>query len=110
MHIQKMAEILLELRSESIQVNKNPSDDTIKKLMDKYSILFVGKDINCIYSNQLANCIKNVFSIPIENDELNMLIPTVCNTLNMKYEPMAEVTNTTIINPPIFCYQITLWQ
>jgi hypothetical protein len=109
MEMQKLVEILMELRSACTQVNQTPTEENLKKLMHKYDMLFVGKDFNCIYTSELAHSINTVFNIHIENDELTKLIPNVCKLLNMKYEPMVEVAKASMINPPIACYQITLW-
>jgi hypothetical protein len=109
MDILKLQGILLELRSVSIQLNANLSDDNFKKTVDKYGVLFIGGNCNCIYSDELARSIKSVFAIDITNDELNKLIPTVCKTLKMGCEPMGEVGSISYPNPKIACYQITLW-
>lgn len=108
LNIQKLLEILLELRSASAQINLNPTEDNLKEVMHKYDMLFVGEKFNCIYSNELAHSLNTVFGIPIGDEELNKLIPIACKSLNMKYEPMVEVSKISTSNPPIACYQITL--
>lgn len=109
MNIQKLIEILLELRSAIQQLGSKPSEYSLKEVMNTYNMLFLGENFNCIYSNELAHCIKTIFDIPVKNDELNELIPDACKILNMRFEPMVEVAKISQPNPPIACYQITLW-
>ncbi len=109
MQIEKLIEILLELRSASIQVNQAPTDANIHELHRKYDMLFFGKQINCMYTNNLAHSISTVFNIPVTNDELTNLIPSVCDTLNMKYKPMIEAKDAGKSNPSIACYKVMLW-
>ena len=108
MNVQKLIEILLELRSASREVSANPSEDALRKLVNKYGMYFSGENYNCIFSHYLAHSINTVFAIHIDIDELNKMIPATCSSLNMKYEPMTEVSNISKPNPPTTCYKIIL--
>jgi len=105
---QKLAEILLELKSSSQLVRQNPTDSNIRDLMDKYDMIFGGENLNCIYSHELAYTINNYFKIPVTIDELNNLIPNVCSSLNMIYHPMIAVSDIGKPNPKIALYEIIL--
>ncbi len=108
MNIQKLIEILMELRRSSFELRKNPTEVSLKALMKKYNMLFLGEDFNTIYSNELAHSINTVFNIPVSNDEINKLIPIACKMLNMDCESMVNVSDVSMANPPVACYQITL--
>ncbi|MCR8744369.1 hypothetical protein [Romboutsia lituseburensis] len=105
-NLQKLSKILLELRSASIQADTG----TIKDVMAKYDMLFLGGNFNCIYSVELLHSLKKVFDFEVSNDELNNLIPIACKSLNMNFEPMVEVHNISNANAPADCYSITLWE
>lgn len=105
----KLAEILLELRSNSKQLGNNPSEQDVRALMNKYNMLFLGSSFNHIYSHELWHSIKNTFNYEISLEELNLLIPIVCKSLGMNFESMIEAKNIGTPNPPIGCYAITLW-
>lgn len=107
MDAQKLVEILLELRTASLQLGENPSEYDVKEVMHKYDMLFLGGKFNSIYSVELCHTIKKHFKIETNNDELNKFIPKVCATLHMKFEPLAKVED--ISNPVPYCYQIELW-
>lgn len=108
MDSKKLMEILIELRSASLQMNLSPTEESVKSLMNKYDMLFLGKNFNTIYSLELMHSINTVFNLCIDNSELNELLPNVCKALNMKCEPMIAVTDVSKSNPPIHCYTITL--
>lgn len=91
MDIQKLIDVLTQLRSESVQLGANPSESEIKALMRKYNTLFLGKKFNYINSLDLFKISKEFFNVKITNDEFNKLIPIACETLYMKFEPLVEI-------------------
>lgn len=105
----KLEQILLELRSASVTLNANLTEIGLKEMMSKYNLLFLGSNVNCIYSSELAYSIKTVFNIPVEPYEVNELIPAVCNNLNMEIEPFINAEDVSTSNPKISCYKIVLW-
>ena len=98
----QIIEILSTLRTDSISYQKNP-----ESLFRKYNLMFLGNNLNFIYTNDLLATIKNFFHFDVSNEELIALIPTACETLNMKYEPMKAIDD--LNNPVPHCYKITLW-
>lgn len=108
MNLQKLIDILLELRTASLQLGKDPSESDIKSLMHRYDMLFLGKNINLIYSIELCHSLKTYFHIDTDIDELNSLIPVACKNLNMKYETLVAIDELDK-NPKIKCYEIILW-
>lgn len=104
---EKLIEILIELKNESLKMNTLHSDDEIMSIMRKYDMLFLGKDFNTIYSIELRHSLEKIFGINLTNEELNKLIPSACASLSMQYEPMAKVED--LSNPVPYCYRIELW-
>lgn len=102
-------EILIKLRSDSILANSNPTEDNFKELIHKYDMLFLGEKFNTIYSVELNHALKNHFRIDSNIDELNELIPNICDTLKMKYEPLVYVENVGKADV-VDCYKIILWE
>ena len=106
---QKLVNVLLELRSASIALGINPSEDDYKKLIHKYDIIFAGNNLNTIYTDEFNHCLKTKFDIDISIEELNQLIPNICSGLNMSYEPFISATDFENPNPLIKCYSIILY-
>lgn len=104
---EKLIEILIQLKNESLKMNTFNTEEEIKSVMHKYDMLFVGKDFNTIYSLELRHSLEKYFGIELTNEELNELLPTACTSLNMKYSPMAKAND--LSNPAPYCYQIELW-
>lgn len=107
MTAQQLINVLTELVNASVQLGLNPSEDDARSLMHKYDMLFLGSKFNTIYSLELLHSLKKYFGFELTNDELNSLLPTCCNSLNMNYEPMKKVDD--LSNPTPYCYKITLW-
>lgn len=105
-NIQKLSEILLELRNASIRIM---NDAEVKSVMHKYDMLFLGSKFNTIYSVELHHSLTKIFKLDITMTELNSLIPTVCNMLNMSFEELIAVEDIGKPNPAI-SYQIILWK
>ncbi len=101
-YLEKLIPIFEELRSSSMLISGNPHPT-----MQKYDLMFLGEKFNTIYTNDLHACLANYFGIKIEYSKLNELVPSICNALSMKYEPMKEITD--LNNPVPACYQIELW-
>jgi len=108
MDIKKLIEILFELRSESMNLNSNQSENAFKTLAQKYNMFFIGEKFSTINSMELCNVLKNYFHLETNNDELNSLLPDACKCLNMKYEPLVKLgkAGKTLIPD---CYSIILW-
>lgn len=104
-NLQKLIDILCELRNESIK----STPDTIRETMKKYDMLFLGSKFNTIYSIELHHSLNKIFNFDIKMDELNSLIPTACTALNMSLEEMIAVKDIGKPNPAI-SYKITLWE
>lgn len=105
-NLQKLSEILLELRNASMQII---NEGDLKNVMHKYDMLFLGAKFNTIYSVELHHCLNDKFKLDISMNEVNSLIPTVCNMLNMNFEELIAVKDIGKPNPFIN-YQITLWK
>lgn len=108
MDLSTLSNILMELKTASSYVNQNPTDGNLRSLMDKYNMLFLGENFNCIYSSELTHAINNVFKIQVTNEEITAHIPIVCTALHMDYEPMVAVKDVSNPNPGLACYKITL--
>ena len=98
-NLQKLINILLELRIESIKASK---EDT-NSIMEKYNIMFLGSKFNIIYSFELIDLFKNYFNFDISKDELYSLIPIACKSLNMKFEELVD-------NKGFKHFSISLWE
>ncbi|XZL87315.1 hypothetical protein ACSXA0_09315 [Clostridium perfringens] len=96
---------LSELRYASMQANEH----TIRELMHKYNMLFLGSKFNSIYSNELLHYMKSNRNFNLSDDEFLKLIPKACKILNMKYTEMTELANLSNLNREVSCYNIILW-
>lgn len=108
MTIENLIEVLMELRSESMQLNSNSTETAVKLLMNKYNMLFLGEKFNTIYSNELCYALKDYFHFEVTNDKLNSLLPNACEYLNMKYEPLIQIGKIGHNSKPD-CYSVILW-
>lgn len=79
-----------------------------KQLMKKYKMMFLGVNLNHIYSHELCHTLKNKFGLEIEPAELHELLPSICQSLNMTYESLQASNNVQSSLP--FEYQITLFK
>lgn len=104
-NLKKLIDILNELKTASI----TSTLDTIKSIMKKYDMLFVGSEFNTIYSIELHHSLINIFNLKITMDELNSLLPTACNILNMSFDKMIAANDIGNPNAAI-SYKITLWK
>ena len=104
-NLEKLINVLTEIRSASIQANEN----TVMDLMKRYNLLFLGSKFNTIYSQELPQSLKAFFDFSIEIDELNQLIPEACKMLRMECEPMIKLSDVGKPDAKIFSYAITLW-
>ncbi|MFL0164542.1 hypothetical protein [Candidatus Clostridium helianthi] len=104
-HLQNLINTLTELKTASI-ISK---PDNIERIMKKYDMLFLGSKFNAVYSIELYHCINAIFNFKITLEELNALIPTACNILNMSF---AEMVSIDYIGKPnsVMNYKITLWK
>lgn len=82
-HLDKLIRALEMLKADSLKLQGNPN-----LLMEKYNLLFQGEKNNLVYSNELVHCLQDYFGMIINLHELNELLPSACQTLNMLCEPM----------------------
>lgn len=107
MNIQQLNEVLIELRSASIQINHLSTEEEIKSVMNKYAINFLGEKLNAIYSYELRNSLEKYFGINLTLDALNELIPKACSSLNIEYNPQFKVED--LPNQVLYSYEMVLW-
>jgi|GEM_PF-1489463 len=106
---EKIKNALIELREESRNCEK--SDSGIRKLIDKYDMIFSGKNINTILSTELAYSLASKFNIPIQHEDLGKMVPSLCKQLGMTYTelyPVKEISKGNI-NPEQVTYHIVLY-
>lgn len=104
---QQLIDVLHEL---SIASRSITNEDDFHAVLNKYDMLFLGKDFNLILTTELRNTLSQNYGIEISNSELNAMIPDVCSRIKMKCDPMYAVKdlgNSNHLEP--LCYQITLW-
>jgi len=94
--------VFKELRASSQSIIDDP-----RPTMNKYDMLFLGSNFNTIYTNEMHHTLENYFHITIENEDFQKLVPSICNTLDMKYIPMQKVEDMS--NQVPYCYQVELW-
>lgn len=103
-----MEKKLIAALTELSFASKSIADESeLRSVMDKYDMLFLGEKFNTINTLELRHTLSAKFSIDITREELNALVPAACSSLNMKFEPMVQVSDLT--NPVPYCYQIILW-
>ncbi len=100
----ELIDILLELVHASKTIR---NEATLRTTMDTYDMTFLGKNFNTINSLELRHSLSKHFHIDISKEELNSLIPSACETLGIKIEPMSMVND--LSNPVPHCYRIELW-
>ena len=106
MEINKLIEILSDMRSDSLRLCLNPSEEHFKEITDKYDLVLVGGKFEVVYTDDLSRTLKNVYGFDIPLSELNDIIPLACKSLNMKFEPMVNAEDIT--NRKLFCHQVYL--
>jgi hypothetical protein len=106
---EKIKDALVELREASRNCEK--SDTGIRKLIDKYDMIFSSKNINTILTIELAHSLTTKFNIPIQHEELAALVPSLCEQLGMTYAELypAEEIGKGINNPEHVAYHIVLY-
>lgn len=100
---EKVKQFLIEIRTAS----KNCGDDP-RPLLQKYDMLFVGRDFNTVYSMEIRHSLQKTYGIEISNEELNSLLPGTCAELGIKAVPMVAANSSEKML--IACYQLTLWE
>jgi hypothetical protein len=100
-NLQKIIEVLSELRSASLSINPEHYKATIQK----YDLLFLGEKFNKINTLELRHSMDKVFNFEISKEELLELIPIACKSLGMKTEAMGLVENPSKLE----AYSITLF-
>ena len=105
-NLQKLIKILSELRTTSLSMSQNDFDENFcKRLMNNYDILFLGKNLNIIYTNELFCTLPKKFDCEIDKQTFNSLIPEACKALNMKCTPEYSLKNSN----EVITYSITLY-
>lgn len=105
MDTKQISKILFQMRTDSIHC---PHDEASwKAMMHEYDVVFLGEKFNIINSLEFCHCLKEKYDIDISNEDLNTILPGICKSLNMHYEPMKKLTDLTNSSP--YCYQIYLW-
>lgn len=103
--LNKVIDVLKELQVASQQATEH----TIRSVMDKYDMLFLGEEFKVINTLELRYSLNNYFHVDMSNEELNTLIPAACEFLQMKYEPMIKLEDAGKNNIKPHCYTVTLW-
>lgn len=100
---EQLTNLLLEL----VNASKSIKDDSdYYAITHKYNMILLGENFNTIYSDELAFYLRDSLNISTTVDEVNTIIPYVCQTLKMKYEKMVYANDLKKLK----CYQITLWE
>ncbi|MBO9599478.1 MAG: hypothetical protein J7559_16850 [Cohnella sp.] len=100
---QFIVDALLKLKSVTLSIR---TEEDLRMAMNKYDMLLLGNDFNTIYARELRHALEHVFKKEISLPDLLAVIPTVCDSLEMKYERMV------VANSPdtgTADYQITLF-
>lgn len=84
-NIDAIKNALIKLKNASISIR---SERDWKNTMNEYSIIFLGDKFQKINSIELNHSLNNYFSLEITNEELNILLPDICKSLNMNYEAL----------------------
>lgn len=103
---QQLIDVLRELISEGMSIT---DETTYKKISTKYDVMFLGEHFNHIYSLDLRHTLEHHFGITVSNDELNDVLPSVCEHMGLECSPMYAVSDLSNSNRTPHCYQITLW-
>ncbi len=108
MSVQKLAEVLMELRNASISLGANPSEDSVKQLIQKYDILFLGNRFNAIYTSDLCHYLSTQGMV-IAQETLNQAIPDLCIAIGMSCESTANASDVKKAKRPLSGYRIILY-
>ncbi|MCT1575660.1 hypothetical protein M3E13_15450 [Oceanobacillus kimchii] len=76
---------LQQIRVDARQIT---DDNSLRNAMDKYDMIFTGKKLNTIYSVELKHYLTTNHGLSIDHKEFLLIIPKVCNVLNMNYETL----------------------
>lgn len=102
----KIKFILLELKSASLQCPK--TEQEIHNLAQKYDMLFLGEQLNIIYSDELCHSLNSKFDMQIDLEELNQIIPAICAELHMACKPMKKLNDMSSSAP--YAFNISLFE
>ncbi|MFJ7755076.1 hypothetical protein ACQKGI_00120 [Peribacillus muralis] len=81
---QKIKEVLVQLKTE---VQTIDSDASWGKAIEKHDLILIGENFNKIDSIEFCHSLKEIHNIDISYGDLLDIIPTLCDSLNMKNEP-----------------------
>lgn len=104
MTVEQLIDVLSELSCSCKTIKTN---EDYRILLDKYNLMFLGKNFNKIYASDLQPVLCEKFNISVSVEELNALLPLACSILNMKCEPLFARNRDK--NSAPCSYQITLW-
>lgn len=107
--VEKIENVLIELRNSRIQCPKTEAG--IRGITERFDMLFVGENLNIIYSVELRHTLREKYELDLSQEELNKLIPGLCKNLSMKCEPLYPVSEIAkgIYDAAHANYQITLY-
>lgn len=104
---QQLINVLQELTTASRSIKDSTE---LYATMDKYDMLFLGENFNYINTVELRHTLSDHFGMKISNEELNSMIPSVCDSIGMKYDAMFSVKDLERSNRSnVYCYQLILW-
>lgn len=95
------ANVLLELKNASLRIRGNVSEESWHDLIQRYDMLFLGERFSTIGTVELAHTLVSKFSIDIDIETLNKLIPEICSSLGMTANPMIRLEDVGKPNAPI---------
>lgn len=101
--LEEIKNALEEIRDASYSASLN----NIEELMKKYNMLFLGEKFNEISSIELRGTLSKKFGIELDSEELNKILPVVCQLLGMQFYEMRLVSD--MHNPKPHAYSITLY-
>ena len=106
--VQRIADILLEMRSASLSIQGTTSKQAWDDIMDRYGMRFMGPKFNEIYSDELMQTLSNKFDIDIDLETLNNLLPDICSKLEMKSFPAVAMKDISKSDPAVHSLVIHL--
>lgn len=106
---QQLTDALVELKNASLRMQETVSAESWHDLMEHYDLLFLGENFNTIYTVDLLHTLINKFSIDINIETLNELIPSICPRLGMTASPMVRLEDVGNPNVSIECYSVALF-
>ena len=79
-----VGQALGELRDEALKIT---SDEDLAVYIRKYDISLVGENNNMLESSMFNFALAGHFNLTLINEQLNEILPYVCDELGLKCEP-----------------------